>query len=100
VRVIQLLLMAKSKSSVAVRSPKEKKSQPMLTVSVSQEVSVESKDTKRYRALIPQIEKRDGRVGSFSFEKIVSAVQKAMNAANEGSYEEAEMVAHQVAKEI
>jgi ribonucleoside-triphosphate reductase len=92
--------MAKSKSSVAVRSPKEKKSQPMLTVSVSQEVSVESKDTKRYRALIPQIEKRDGRVGSFSFEKIVSAVQKAMNAANEGSYEEAEMVAHQVATEL
>ena len=30
----------------------------------------ESKETKRYRALVPHIEKRDGRLAPFSFEKI------------------------------
>ncbi|MGK4495591.1 ATP cone domain-containing protein, partial [Klebsiella pneumoniae] len=57
----------------------------------------ESKDTKRYRELIPQIEKRDGRITPFNFEKIVAAIHKSMMAANEGDLEQAEMVAHQVA---
>lgn len=60
----------------------------------------ESKETKRYREVIPQIEKRDGRIVPFSFEKIVSAIHKAMNAEGEGSQEEAVLVAHQVAGEL
>ena len=61
---------------------------------------VESKETKRYRDLIPQVEKRDGRIVPFSFEKIVSAIHKAMIAAGEGGSEDATLVAHQVAGEI
>ena len=60
----------------------------------------ESKETKRYRELIPQIEKRDGRMVPFSFEKIVEATHKAMIAANEGDDSEAMLVAHQVAGEL
>lgn len=63
-------------------------------------VSVESKETKRYRELIPQVEKRDGRIVGFEFEKIVSAIHKAMIAAGEGGMEDATLVAHQVAGEI
>ncbi len=60
----------------------------------------ESKETKRYREIIPQLEKRDGRITTFSFEKIVNAIHKAMLAANEGSQEDATLVAHQVAGEL
>lgn len=60
----------------------------------------ESKETKRYRDLIPQVEKRDGRIVPFSFEKIVAAIHKAMIAAGEGGVEDATLVAHQVAGEI
>ena len=59
-----------------------------------------SKETKRYREMIPQIEKRDGRLVPFDFDKIVTAVWKAMMAAEEGSQEDAVLVAHQVASEL
>ncbi len=59
-----------------------------------------SKETKRYREMIPQIEKRDGRLAPFDFDKIVAAVWKAMMAAEEGSQEDAVLVAHQVAGEL
>ena len=59
-----------------------------------------SKETRRYREMIPQIEKRDGRLVPFDFDKIVNAVWKAMLAADEGSQEDAALVAHQVAGEI
>ncbi|HEX8946643.1 MAG TPA: ATP cone domain-containing protein [Candidatus Paceibacterota bacterium] len=87
--------MAKSKSSAvitpakAVTVPKEEK----RTV-------VESKETKRYRELVPQLEKRDGRIVPFEFEKITSAIQKAMLETGEGSIEDAMLVAHQVAGEL
>lgn len=60
----------------------------------------ESKETKRYRELIPQIEKRDGRIVAFSFEKIVGVIHKAMIAGNEGDEEDATLVAHQVSGEL
>jgi ribonucleoside-diphosphate reductase alpha chain len=60
----------------------------------------ETKETKRYRELIPQMEKRDGRLVPFSFEKIVSAIEKAMAAASEGGPEDAVLVAHQVSGEL
>ncbi|MDB5264791.1 MAG: oxygen-sensitive ribonucleoside-triphosphate reductase, ribonucleoside-diphosphate reductase alpha [Parcubacteria group bacterium] len=61
---------------------------------------VESKETRRYRENIPQIEKRDGRLVPFSFEKLVGVVHKAMQAAGEGDEDSATLVAHQVAGEL
>jgi len=78
-----------------------KKSAPAVASAPQNEIKVEeSKETKRYREIIPQLEKRDGRITSFSFEKIVSAIQKAMVAGGEGSQEDAILVAHQVAGEL
>lgn len=59
-----------------------------------------SKETLRYRAIIPQIEKRDGRLTTFDFDKIAEAIWKAMMAAEEGSRDDARLVAHQVAGEL
>lgn len=59
-----------------------------------------SKETIRYRATISQIEKRDGRFMPFDFDKISSAIWKAMSAAEEGSQDDATLVAHQVAGEL
>lgn len=53
-----------------------------------------------YKKYLPQIQKRDGRVVSFEFDKIVSAIHKAMTASGEGSHDEAEVVAHKVAGEM
>src|SRR3989344_2731790 len=69
-----------AKSSARVKKAALKN--PSLTVT-------ESREMKRYREIIPQMEKRDGRIVSFDFEKIVSAIHKAMLAAEEGSYEDA-----------
>lgn len=63
-------------------------------------VAPESRETKRYREIISQIEKRDGRMVPFSFEKIVEVTHKAMLAANEGGIDDATLVAHQVAGEL
>lgn len=59
-----------------------------------------SKMTLRYREMIPQIEKRDGRLVSFDFDKIAAAIWKAMIAAEEGSQDDSILVAHQVAGEL
>lgn len=59
-----------------------------------------SKMTLRYREMIPQIEKRDGRLVPFDFEKISSAIWKAMTAAEEGSQDDAGLITHQVAGEL
>ena len=80
-----------AKSSARVKKAALKN--PSLTVT-------ESREMKRYREIIPQMEKRDGRIVSFDFEKIVSAIHKAMLAAEEGSYEDAVLVAHQVAGDL
>lgn len=53
-----------------------------------------------YKKYIPRIQKRDGRVVAFEFDKIVQAVYKAMTASNEGSKDEAIVVAHKVAGEM
>jgi ribonucleoside-diphosphate reductase alpha chain len=59
-----------------------------------------SKMTLKYRELIPQVEKRDGRLVPFDFDKIVNAIWKAMSAAEEGSQDDANLIAHQVAGEL
>lgn len=59
-----------------------------------------SKETLRYRETVPQIEKRDGRLVPFDFDKIAAAIEKAMAAAGDGTHEDAVLVAHQVAGEL
>ncbi|MDO8593298.1 MAG: ATP cone domain-containing protein [bacterium] len=59
-----------------------------------------SKETRRYREMIPQIEKRDGRLMQFDFDKIATAIWKAMAASEEGSQDDAVLVGHQVAGEL
>src|ERR1035437_2921262 len=59
-----------------------------------------SKETIRYREMIPQLEKRDGRHAPCDFDKIATAVWKAMTEAGEGGQEDAVLVAHQVAGEL
>ncbi|HVX90704.1 MAG TPA: ATP cone domain-containing protein [Candidatus Paceibacterota bacterium] len=85
--------MPKAATKIAAKSAKKVVKEAPIIVE-------ESKETKRYREIIPQLEKRDGRITTFSFEKIVSAIHKAMSAANEGSHEDAILVAHQVAGEL
>lgn len=81
----------------AAKSPVLKKTVTKNAPAAVEPKAAESKETKRYREIIPQIEKRDGRITSFNFEKIVEAIHKAMAAAGEGSAEDAVLVAHQVA---
>ena len=54
-----------------------------------------SKVTKKSK-LIKSVEKRNGQVVAFDIERITIAIKKAMLAANEGSLEEAGMVANKV----
>lgn len=53
-----------------------------------------------YGKYVKKIQKRDGRIVPFDFEKICRAIEKAMEAAREGSSEEALLVAHKVAAEM
>jgi len=82
-----------TKSSVRVKVSRQEVEQKIAP-------EVVSKETLRYRTTVPQIEKRDGRLVAFDFDKISSAVWKAMTAAHEGSQEDAALVAHQVAGEL
>jgi len=71
------------------------------TTPVSKEAELPvSKETLRYRAMVPQIEKRAGRLVPFDFDKIATAIWKAMVAAEEGGQDDATLVAHQVAGEL
>lgn len=53
-----------------------------------------------YKKYLPNIQKRDGRIVPFEFDKVVEAIHKAMIASNEGSDDEAVVVAHKVAGEM
>lgn len=53
-----------------------------------------------YKKYLPNIQKRDGRIVPFDFDKIVRVIEKAMVASNEGSQDEAAVVAHKVAGEM
>lgn len=53
-----------------------------------------------YKKYLPKIQKRDGSIVAFDFDKIVRAVDKAMQATGEGSYDEAVVVGHKVASEM
>ncbi len=53
-----------------------------------------------YKKYLPNIQKRSGAIVPFEFSKVVSAIEKAMKASNEGSSDEAMVVAHKVAGEM
>jgi len=76
-------------AAVSARVKNIKKQEPPL-----------SKETVRYREMIPQIEKRDGRLVPFDFDKIAAAIWKAMTVTEEGNEDDAKLVAHQVAGEL
>ena len=59
-----------------------------------------SKETRRYRETVPKIEKRDGRLVPFDFDKITTAIWKAMAASEEGDQDDAVLVAHQIVGEL
>lgn len=63
-------------------------------------VSTDSAAFRVYKKYLPNIQKRDGRIVPFDFEKIVNAIAKAMTASNEGSVDEAVVVGHKVAGEM
>ena len=58
------------------------------------------KNKKKVSVEINQIQKRDGNIVPFEFEKIVRAINKSMIASDEGSPKEAEMVARKVEAEL
>jgi len=68
-----------------------------LKVDIVKSDTVKATDYKKF---IPRVQKRDGRIVSFDFNKVVQAIHKAMVASSEGSEGEATMVAHQVAADI
>lgn len=84
--------------SKTVKAPTRVKASATNLVTVTKESL--SRETNRYREMIPQIEKRDGRLVQFDFDKIVAAIWKAMVATEEGDQEDATLVAHQVAGEL
>lgn len=53
-----------------------------------------------YKEFVPSIQKRGGAIVPFDFSKITRAIRKAMVASNEGTSEEAEMVAHKVVADV
>lgn len=55
---------------------------------------------KIYAKYLPKAQKRDGRVVTFEFDKVVSAISKALQETSEGADEEATVVAHKVASEL
>ena len=82
------------------RSLSEANKQTHTSITIMKTESPASKMTLRYREMIPQIEKRDGRFMPFDFDKIANAIWKAMIAAEEGSQDDSVLVAHQVAGEL
>jgi ribonucleoside-triphosphate reductase (thioredoxin) len=71
-----------------------------IEVSKSADKSHRKSKAAKYHDFIPKIEKRDGAIVPFDFNKIVAVVQRAMTASEEGSLEEAEIVAHRVVGDI
>ena len=70
-------------------------------VSISAKSAVSGGSALRvYKKYLPNVQKRDGRIVPFEFDKVTNAIHKAMLATNEGSEDEAVVVAHKVAGEM
>ena len=55
---------------------------------------------KIYKKYVPKVQKRDGRIVSFEFDKIAEAINKALVETGEGSMTDATAVAHKVAEAL
>lgn len=64
------------------------------------QTSAEKNRTAKRRELLTAVRKRDGRQVPFELGKIVSAVTKALEETGEGSFDEAAVVAHDVATKL
>lgn len=56
--------------------------------------------SKKVSTIVKKVQKRDGKVVDFDVERIVVAINKAMAASEEGSLEEAELVANKVLADL
>ena len=72
---------------------------PKVAKKIVKVSKVAKKEEKKYQ-LIKRIQKRTGEITSFDLGKIISAINKAMLASSEGSYEEAELVANKVLADL
>ncbi len=70
------------------------------TASVTRAPAGDTAANRVYKKYLPNIQKRDGRIVPFELDNIVRAITKAMTASNEGSPDEAVVVAHKVAGEM
>lgn len=68
--------------------------------SISKSVIVESEKAPRTNNFVKTVVKRDGKDVQFDLNKVVNAIHKAMVASNEGSLDEAEMVANKVLADL
>lgn len=59
-----------------------------------------SKTRKRKISLVKKVTKRDGSVVPFDINRVITAIHKSMIASNEGSLEEAELVANKVLADL
>lgn len=59
-----------------------------------------STTSKKVSTLVKKVQKRDGKIVDFDVERIVNAIHKAMTASDEGSLEEAELVANKVLADL
>ena len=66
-----------------------------LTTKTGKTKKTTKKDAS-YTKFVPKIQKRDGSIVRFDFNKIVQAIYKGMLTTGEGSEEEAAMVGHKV----
>ena len=62
--------------------------------------NIKNTTVKTYGKYLPYTQKRSGQKVPFEFDKIVSAVQKALHETGEGAADEATVVAHRVAGEL
>lgn len=58
------------------------------------------KRSQKKNTIVKQVKKRDGSIVPFSLERVTTAIHKSMIAANEGSLEEAELVAGKVLADL
>ena len=70
------------------------------TTTKSSESTAKNATVKIYAKYLPNAQKRDGRVVPFEFDKVVSAISKALKETAEGAEDEATVVAHKVASEL
>jgi len=63
-------------------------------------LSTPSPSNAHYQAIIGQVERRNGDVVPFDYDRIVHAIYSAMSATGEGSQQTAEAIAHQVTGKV